>query len=74
MRSKRERVRELFMSESNPDGFRSDEPEWTTYCDIDGCRLGAETHFLCVYFKDYVHDDDGTVIGIRCARPRETTD
>lgn len=62
-------VRTKLMTESNPDGFRSDEPEFEVYCTIDGCKFGLDAHEMCEYFEDYIYSERGEKIGVRCARP-----
>ncbi len=62
-------VRTKLMTESTPDGFRSDEPEFEIYCSIDGCKFGLDAHERCEYFEDYIYSEGGEKIGIRCARP-----
>lgn len=62
-------VRTKLMTESNPDGFRSDEPEFEVYCTIDGCKFGLDAHEVCEYFEDYIYSERGEKIGVRCARP-----
>ncbi len=68
----RRAVRTKLMTESDPDGFRSDEPEFEVYCSIDGCKFGLEAHELCEYFEDFVYSERGEKIGVRCARPTGT--
>jgi hypothetical protein len=62
-------VRTKLMTESNPDGFPSDEPEFEVYCTIDGCKFGLDAHELCEYFEDFIYSERGEKIGVRCARP-----
>jgi hypothetical protein len=68
------RVHTRFMSESDVDGFSSEEPRLEIFCALDGCKFGLESHELCSYFERYVYDDEGQVIGIRCVRPDEDPD
>jgi hypothetical protein len=58
-----------FLTEADPDGFRTFEPEFTGYCALEGCKLGPETHAECHYFSGYMVDEHGAVIGIECRRP-----
>jgi hypothetical protein len=62
-------VRTKLLTESNPDGFVSDEPEFEVYCSIDGCKFGLAAHEMCEYFEEFVLSERGERIGVRCARP-----
>jgi hypothetical protein len=62
-------ARTRLMSESDVDGFSSDEPKLEVYCSLDGCKFGLEAHEMCAYFERFVYSEQGEVIGIRCARP-----
>lgn len=71
MTEKRTKIHSRFPSESDVDGFRSEEAELEVYCGLDHCKFGFDTHAACTYFQSYIYSDDGEVIGIRCARPDE---
>lgn len=71
MAKKPRRARTKLMTETEVDGFSSNEPRFEVYCSVDGCKFGLDAHEMCVYFESFVRDDDGEVIGIRCARPDE---
>ena len=60
-------------SESAPDGFPTDDPEWVSYCPKCGAKLPAKDHEECPYFRGKESDEKGTVTAIECGfsgRPR----
>ena len=56
-------------SESNPDGFSTDQPEWVSYCPDCGAKLPSKDHEECPYFRGKESDAEGTVTAIECGYP-----
>jgi hypothetical protein len=60
-------------SESSPDGFADDRPEWVSYCPDCGAKLPAKDHEECPFFCGKESDAEGTMTAVACAyggRPR----
>jgi hypothetical protein len=67
-------------SESCPDGFVSDTPEWVAYCPECGAKLPLEDHLECAHYRGADKDASGETTAIECAyvqkpriRPRTKT-
>jgi hypothetical protein len=67
-------------SESCPDGFASDVPEWVAFCPECGAKLPLEDHVECAHYRGTGKGDSGEATTIECAyaqkpriRPRTKT-
>ena len=68
-------------SESCPDGFVSETPEWVAYCPECGAKLPLKDHLACAHYRGMDEGESGEATAIECAyvekpriHPRTKTD
>lgn len=54
-------------TESSPDGFASETPEWVAFCPECGMKLSALEHAECPYYRGADCSEPGGASAIECA-------
>jgi len=59
-------IRERLLGECDVDGFRSLDPDLSTYCPRQGGKVLAADHLGCENFGGYLYGVTGEEAGVRC--------